>query len=358
MKPKEVDYLFIGSGIAPLLCAFKCRTSESSFFLLNPLNDYFIEDLDLDFDPDWAISSLNNLPLPFEEQKNYLNEFFPGSVHSLFHKKDHLYIKGDIERQWNATESSFVKNFNLLKPIQLSETQTSLRIPGLNLKGESPHKISTLFPKSGALEVIPYRNAIYEFLREHHAHQIQTFSLPIKIHPDFIQYKSNDSTHTIKAKKIIIFWSPGISKWFENTMNVLDLQTTKPFKRIMIEDYKILSRDPIDPSTISTIDHFSSHAYSHSKNFLLSIYKKSESNSFFSESSFLEIKSFILEFLKWKTFSIRSLSLKTYSIIGDKPTRESFKIGDSTLEVFHSADGPILRTIEEIKNWLSDETLL
>jgi hypothetical protein len=383
MKPTEVDYVFIGTGIAPLLSAFKLRGTAASFFLLNPLPDYFQENLDLNFDPDWPITSASELPLSFEEQARQLEEFFPGSIERqslgkkesssspAFLQKDHLFLSGENSDAWLEVEAAFLKNYDLLKPQQLSHAQALRLFPGVNQKSslfagnEVPENDSKafLFPKTGVLDLVPYRSGIYEFLRENHADQIRTLADPIVFHPGWIQYQTPKGPETIVVKKsVVIFWSPGISTWFQKMLRQQDLKSSPLPKRQLIEDFQIVSKEPIQSSCIGTQDHFSSWLDFHkegkgSEHSLLRVIRKVKGTALFSEESFLELKHWVTDFLHWDYFRIRAMTARSYSLSGSGAIEDLWKTENYLIQTYYSADGNILRSIGEVNRWLKKEGL-
>ena len=349
------------------------RSTASSFVLLNPLQDYFQENLDLGFDPDWPFSASGHPLSTFEEQATLLEEFFPGSLSRSaiakdsstfssklsphFLPKNHLFLKGKDSGVWSEVEAAFVRNYDRLKPQQLTKSQGIRLFPGISRKlftelDTAEISGAILFPKTGVLDLGPYRNGIYEFLRENHSHQIHTLSGPIQFQNDCVIYNTVDGPETVVVRKnVVIFWSPAISSWFDKMTNQLELSRSPLPERQTLEEYRIVSKELIDSNTIGTHDHFSVWE----DRSLLRVFRKARESAVFSEESFLDLKNWISGFLMWDYFKIRAMNTRSYSLPVNVHAKDRWEMERYSIEAYYSVDGNILRSLSIIQQWLKNE---
>lgn len=363
----DTELVLIGTGLAPLLAAFRLRSRYAKIWILNPHFDFFLEDSELPFNPDWPLGQGRDDD-SFEEMFQLLQSYYPGSLAATarpspdgapqIRARRKVVIQGKNLDLWTNYEHAFVKRYSELKP-QSSEGLLALKhFPGVNLsKIAAPDRFAGLqFTRFGEIDIESYRAGILEFMRDQANVEILTNVHPIEFRSDGILFRLDERTRSIGAPaQVAVFWTSGIQFWLDQLFRKFDLGTAPIRKSHSYEEWQLISKNEIDAENLGLIDDAwvwavpergGAHA--------VHILRKTAEKEPFGEASFRAVRKLVDGFLHWDSMTIRQLR-----------HRETFEPASSMLpsilqsqpykiELIPNSDGPVSRVARSIEDWSED----
>ena len=192
---QTVDYLLVGTGVAPLLAAQRLSNRGDRVMVFNPDSDFFLENSELPLDllsfettnTDLSRRFANNSP---EQVYRDLISEFPGAI-EMWKEEDERNASRPFQvesapwvrsrhRLWLAQEKSYtverVENLYLrllelgLKPRWFEGASLIKQLPGFTSKNLDSRKLKNcvgfIGPRFGDVDVNRYRTGLLEYIRE------------------------------------------------------------------------------------------------------------------------------------------------------------------------------------------------
>lgn len=388
--PFDSEVALFGTGLAPLIAASHFLGQGKSVVLLNPDHDFFLEDSELPLDPflpSEGAGALNahrvarNLP---EGTLETLRPYFPGAVefwsaeggqHAGFHDPDAPHVRSRA-RLWmpfaGALEDFYVEAADRgLYPQILDGPQATSRFPGV----AHPRKDSRglLLPRICDVDVSRYRNGVLEFVRERAgAARVVCDATQVELMPGGVRFHAEGISRTARISEgALVFWTPRMSAWIivhARRMETSPRSMSLPVAVRLWEQWKIVSRDPLDPGVVGTFGGALTvwaecegiPNSSESGLTLLCVLRagprlKLEESlsarggaSWASAESFDSLSGLFHEFLKWDRFSVRSMTPRAI-LEWDRAGSFSLPSGPDRVQVVRGCDGPLINVVQNAR---------
>ena len=346
---KTVDYLLIGTGVAPLLAAQRLSNRGDRVMVLNPDSDFFLENSELPLDllsfesttTDLARRFANNLP---EQMYRDLIPEFPGAIEMWKEEDEELQTKPyqvesapwvrTRDRLWLAQEKGYtverVENLYLrmlelgLKPRWFEGASLIKQLPGFTSKNLDSRNLKNCIgfigPRFGDVDVNRYRTGLLEYVREKLGRDhILTSAHLLDIDQKGVRYQlASGPPSTIEVtRSILYFWTPKMERMLRAHLEKYDPRQLGAFessvKRQLWEEWELLSRDPVNPYVVAHLDGI--RVWSHGEGVpppggwnLIKVIRRDQTETLLGEQSFNDVSSLIFQYLGWDRFTIRNMT--------------------------------------------------
>lgn len=377
--PFDSDVGILGTGVAPLVAAAHLLSQGKSVLLLNPSRDFFLEnsELPLDFllpvDPSPARIARSAPERALEE----LRPEFPGAVEFWsegghrpggFHDPLAPHVRqrsGLWVHSRNALleklEARYLENSIAgLKPQLLDGAQATARFPGCGRA--QAEVVGMLVPKLCDVDVARYRNGLLEFVRE----RLGTDRLicnagQIQLIPEGLRFYANRSPHTARLRDgALVFWTPSMTQWVLSEAKRAERSPKLPRGARSIEEWSLLSRDPLDPRMIGAFRDMcvwaelegapgtNPHEGPLNRLSVLKVGNAGASGSL-SQESFQGLSELCHGFLGWDRFTIRSMRPRTILEWADSEPW-SLAGGDRPVQVVPGCEGYLTEVVRTARS--------
>jgi hypothetical protein len=366
---RKVDYLLIGTGVAPLLAAQRLTQRGDSVAILNPDTDFFLEDSELPLDllsfettnTDLSRRFSNNLP---EQVYRDLIPEFPGAL-ELAREEDHRSHRSDYRveeapwirsrhRMWVAPgrgpsrerlEVLYLRALDLgWKPQWLEGISLARRFPGFSMKNLEGRDLADwagfIGPRLGDIDVSRYRTGLLEFVRERLGREnvLTSVHLP-NGHPSNMEI----------GRAVLQFWTPKMERILRQNLERQNPRALPAFNETATlqhwEEWDLLSRDPVNPYVVAHLE--SLRIWSHGEGpppangwSRIKVMRREKTDRWVGEQSFQELSRLLFQFMGWDRFTVRRMTPRSlYRWNGATPI-ESEAGGIRTL-IIPACDGPL-----------------
>lgn len=403
----DSDVVLLGTGLAPLIAAGELLAAGKSVLILNPDSDFFLEDSELPVEPLLPGGPGGDAsPRTAEAAFEGLKPFFPGliefyncqesqaqptkaSFHS-FHderaphlrQRSRLWIADESQSpgSWEKLESWFLAlEERGLRPQLLEGLLAARRFPGTPplMPGFEGVK-GMLLHKSFDVDVSRFRNGVLEFVRERLGSEgVVCNASQIELMPGGLRYHANGMARTTRITDCaLVFWTPRMSPWI--LAQAREWEASLPRKRgvRLWEQWSLLSREPLDPSTIGVFGDLTVWAEiegappadPHATEKLAAlrpgpllaledVMSADRHHAWAGESSFAALADLCRNFLRWERFSVRSLRPRLiFEDDGREPVSAfrdflgggvagSLRSEEPLVRIVERADGPLVDVV-------------
>jgi hypothetical protein len=398
----DSDMVLIGTGLAPLVAAQILLRQGKSVVVLNPEYDFFGENSEFGFDPllPWKGKEAG-LRLHESETESVLNEIrpeFPGSIEAwpgtksgyrdplapFIRTRNRLFIGRIEEEAWEEREEVALHAMEKGAKAQSFSGWDALKgFPGISAKKiVDPERFRGIaIPRLADVDVVRYRNGVREFVRERLGEEgLVTGAGPIEFSSEGVRFRRHGKPANIRVNEgVLVFWTPKLTNWVLSLASKHEVKPTLPRGVRLWEEWSLLSKDPVDPSSIGMIDDLVVWAEGEGDPIDTdgktlgvlrpgSLYPVTAQTGGYgawesevvSRESFDRVTQLCKEFLHWERFTLRSLKVrKTFEWEGRRPSfilfRERFETRVVTgsegfiADIVRTAKSATNRFIEEVR---------
>ncbi len=351
MKHK-VNYLLVGTGVAPLLAAQRLVNRGETVAILNPERDFFLENSEMSLDllnfqttnSDLSRRFSNNLP--DQVYRDMVHEF-PGAI-EMWKEEDELKAVQPFRvlsapwvrqrhRLWAASERSFraerVESLYLRaldlgwKPQWLEGLSLARRFPGVSLKKfdqrNSEKWVGFLGPRFGDVDVERYRIGLLEFVRERLGRRnLMTAAHILGMDTKGVRFQlASGLPLTIEVgRSMLFFWTPKLERFLGQMIQKYDLRLVPVFQDAVVrqrwEEWEVLSRDPINSYVVGHFEGMRVWANGEGVpppggwNQLKIMRREIVPGQFLSATSFNDLSGMLFRFMGWDRYSVRKVGVR------------------------------------------------
>jgi hypothetical protein len=379
---KKVDYLLIGTGVAPLLAAQRLSNRGETVAILNPDRDFFLEDSELSQDlldfqttnHDLDQRFRNNLPQSVYQE---LISEFPGAIEFWKDENDsNPYPSFQVEgapwirmrhRMWMTREGGNrierAENLYLQaldggwKPQWLEGLALAKRMPGMVTKNfesrvQEPW-VGFVGPRFGEVDVERYRLGLMEYVQErlgvenilNRAHLLNVDAKGVRY-----QLSSGLPQNIEVGRSLLFFWTPKLERTLRSLVEQNQPRSSGDFESSTDlqrwEEWEILSRDPIPASVVVHFDRTRIWSVGEGQppvggwNVLKVMRRADESNQLLGTQSFGELSNLFLNFMGWERFTVRKMA--TRSLYRWNQTQAlQLNVDGVQTQIIRASDGPL-----------------
>jgi hypothetical protein len=376
----KVDYLLIGTGVAPLLAAQKLNARGDSVAILNPDPDFFLENSELPLDlmslesanTDLGRRFSNNLP---EQVYRDLIPEFPGAL-EISKEEDHRKTADDYRvegapwirsrhRFWVAPERGpsrermemlYLRSLDLgMKPQWLEGVSLAKRFPGFSMKNIESRGLDSwvgfVGPRLGDIDVARYRTGLLEFVRERLGRENVLTSVHL-LNSDqrgirFQEREGLPSTIEV-GRSVLYFWTPKLERMLRQNLEKHHPRALRGFNESATlqnwEEWDLLSRDPVNPFVVAHLE--SLRIWAHGEGpppaagwNQIKLMRRENSGRWMGEQSFQEISRLVFQFMGWDRFTLRKMTPRSLYRWNQTTPIEYDADGIRTL-IIPACDGP------------------
>jgi hypothetical protein len=380
MKP-SVDYLLVGTGVAPLLAAQRLSGRGDQVMVLNPDSDFFLENSELPLDllsfettnQDLGKRFANNTP--DQVYRDLISEF-PGAI-EIWKEEDEKVASRPFQvesapwvrsrdRMWLALEKSYtverVENLYLrllelgLKPRWFEGASLIRQLPGFTSRNLESRKLKNcvgfIGPRFGDVDVNRYRTGLLEFIREKLGRDhILTNAHLLDVDQKGVGFQlASGPPRTVEVKRAVLyFWTPKLERLLRGTLEKNDPRMLGEFDASVHkqtwEEWEILSRDPVNPHVVAHLDGL--RIWSHGEGVpppggwnLVKIMRRDQSGILLGEQSFKEVSDLVFQYLGWDRFTMRKMTPRSV-YRWNRFTPIEFESDGLRSMIIQSCDGPL-----------------
>jgi choline dehydrogenase-like flavoprotein len=345
----KVDYLLIGTGVAPLLAAQRLTQRGDSVVILNPDYDFFLEDSELPLDllsfettnTDLSRRFSNNLP---EQVYRDLIPEFPGAI-ELSREEDLRSNRGDYRveeapwirsrhRMWVAPgrgpsrerlEVLYLRALDLgWKPQWLEGWSLARRFPGFSTRNLESRDLADwagfIGPRLGDIDVSRYRTGLLEFVRERLGRENVLTSVHL-LHADErgvrFQRSHGQPSNIEIGRAVLHFWTPKMERMLRQTLERVHPRSLRTFNETATlqhwEEWDLLSRDPVNAFVVGHLE--SLRIWSHGEGppppagwSRIKVMRREKTDRWVGEQSFQELSRLLFQFMGWDRFTVRRMN--------------------------------------------------
>jgi hypothetical protein len=349
----NVDFLLVGTGVAPLLAAQKLVQRGETVAILNPDSDFFLENSELPLDllsfettdTDLNRRFTNNLP---EQMYRDLSPGFPGAI-EIAKEEDAGKLGAEYQvesapwirarrRMWVAPasgpsrerlESLYLRALDLgWKPQWLEGLAMARRFPGFSSRSAESRDlegwVGFMGPKLGDVDVTRYRTGLLEFVRERLGREnvlTSVHSLGADGKGFRFQRKQGQPTGVSVNRAVLHFWTPRLERGLRNGLERYHPRALRGFNdsatRQLWEEWDLISRDPVNPFVVAHLE--SLRVWSHGEGMpppdgwnRIKVMRRELSTRLAGESSFSDIGRLVFEFMGWERFTVRNMTPRSF----------------------------------------------
>lgn len=386
---RKVDYLLVGTGIAPLLAAQRLANRGESVAIFNPDPDFFLENCELPLDllgfestnADLSKRFANNLP---EQLYRDLIPEFPGAIEMWKEEDEHRDTK-DYQvasapwiryrhRLWVVPERSVgvdrIENLYLRaldlgwKPKWLEGVSLAKRFPGFSSKNLESRGLEGWVgftgPRFGDIDVARYRTGLLEFVRERLGREnILTSAHILDIDTKGVRFQlATGLPATMEVGRAVLhFWTPKMERNLRQNIEKYQPRLIPEFdqsvEKQLWEEWDILSRDPVNPYVVAHMDRI--RVWSHGEGVppvggwnQIKVMRREQSSAMLGEAGFQDLSKMIFQLLGWDRFTVRGMSPRTLYRWNSTQPLEYDSDGIRTL-VIKACDGPLHWIAQQVR---------
>ena len=378
---RKVDYLLIGTGVAPLLAAQRLSNRGDTVAILNPDADFFLENSELPLDlfsfetkhADISLRFKNNLP---EQVYRDLIPEFPGAIelwkeeNTLKHDKAfqveeapwirsryRLWIAPVRSKSADRLENLYLRTLDLgWKPKWLEGVSLAKRVPGFASKNSESRDLEKwvgfMGPRFGDIDVGRYRTGLLEYVRERlgrdHIHT-RAHILDMDTKGVRFQLASGLPMNLEVGRAVLNFWTPKMERNLRNNLEKFQPRLLGAFeqsvKKQIWEEWDILSRDPVSPNVVAHLE--SVRVWSHGEGEpppggwnRIKLLRREASSSLLGEQSIQDLSKTLFRFLGWERCTVRGMSPRSFYRWNQTAPMEFDADGIKNVVIL-ACDGPI-----------------
>jgi hypothetical protein len=362
----KVDYLLIGTGVAPLLAAQRLTRRGDSVAILNPETDFFLEDSELTLDllsfettnTDLSRRFSNNLP---EQVYRDLIPEFPGAL-ELAREEDHRSSSADYRveeapwirsrhRMWVAPgrgpsrerlEVLYLRALDLgWKPQWLEGLPLARRFPGFSMKNVEARDLGDwagfIGPRLGDIDVARYRTGLLEFVRERLGRE------------NVLTSAQGRPSNMEVGRAVLHFWTPKMHRTLRQNLEKYNPRVLRAFNESATlqhwEEWDLLSRDPVNPYVVAHLE--SLRIWSHGEGpppeqgwSRIKVMRREKTDRWVGEQSFQELSRLLFQFMGWDRFTVRRMTPRSLYRWNEANPLEYEAEGVRSL-IIPACDGPL-----------------
>ncbi len=394
--------VLIGTGLAPLIAAQILLRQGKSVLLLNPDYDFFSENSEFGFDPllPWKGRDIAHRMTDSDADAvlRELQPEFPGSIETwpgartgyrdtltpFLRTRNRLFIGRKEDENWSEREEVALHAMERGMKIQSIQGWDALKgFPGISAKEivDPDRYRGMIIPKLADVDVVRFRNGVREFVRERlGAEGLVVGASPIEFTAEGVRFRRDGKPVNVRVNEgVLTFWTPKLTSWILGLAAKYEVKPTLPKGIRLWEEWSLLSKDPVDPTSIGMIDDLVVYAEGEgdpidSDGKRLGVLKPGPLHSIsargdpghawesevVSRNSFERISELCDEFLHWSRFTLRSLKIRqTFEWEGRHPSfilfRERFESRVVTgtegfvAEVVRTAKSAATRFLEDVR---------
>lgn len=348
----DSDMVLIGTGLAPLVAAQILLRQGKSVLLLNPEYDFFGENSEFAFDPllPWRGKDVAHR-MSDSEAEAVLRELqpeFPGSIETwpgertgyrdsltpFLRIRNRLFIGRKEDESWAEREEVALHAMERGSKAQSLDGWDALKgFPGMSAnKIVDPDRYRGIsIPKLADVDVIRFRNGVREFVHERLGSEgLVVGASPIEFTAEGVRFRREGKPVNVRVNDgVLTFWTPKLTSWILGLAAQYEVKPTLPKGIRLWEEWSLLSKDPVDPTSIGMIDDLVVYAEGegdpietdgkrlgvlkpgplHSISAQQETFRTWESEVV-SRNSFERISELCDEFLHWGRFTLRSLKFR------------------------------------------------
>jgi len=387
---RTVDYLLVGTGVAPLLAAQRLSNRGEKVAVLNPDPDFFLENSELPLDllsfestnADLSKRFSNNLP---EQVYRDLIPEFPGAI-EMWKEEDesredkHYRVESAPwirfrHRLWvvpergagvDRLENLYLRALDLgWKPKWLEGVSLAKRFPGfssrnLEARGLEGY-VGFLGPRFGDIDVARYRTGLLEFVRERLGREnILTSAHILDIDRKGARFQlAAGLPETFEVgRAILYFWTPKLERSLRQNIEKYQPRALGEFtaavKKQHWEEWDLLSRDPVNPYVVAHMESMRVWAYGEGMPPIggwsrIKVMRREASAAMLGEGGFQDLSKVIFQALGWERFTVRGMSPRLFYRWNTTHPIEYDSDGVRTL-VISACDGPLHWIAEQVRH--------
>lgn len=385
----SVDYLLVGTGVAPLLAAQRLMNRGETVAVFNPDSDFFLENSELPLDLlhfKTTDSDLNTrfasnqseqvykdliqeypgaLEIWKEEDRDLLKKNFRVSSAPWIRQRNRVWVAPSGSEAASKVESLYLRALDLgWKPQWLEGVSLAKRFPGFSthkLQGRISEKwVGFVGPRFGDIDVHRYRSGLLEVVREKIPAQqmlLQVNILEMDERGVRFQLPTGSPQNIEVKKKTILFWTPkmeaSVKKVIEKNSPRLLSQLGQTYSKKFWEEWEILSREGLNPGVVG---HFESiRVWASGEGApppegwkVLKVLRRVSDSDRFNSQSFKEVSKIVLQFLGWSHFTVRNMSLRKFY---RWKSEELIHINNGSAQavIMRSCDGPLHWIAQQVR---------
>lgn len=384
------DFVLIGNGLAPLVAARQLLAEGLRPLVLNLDDDFFREDSELPFDP----IGLGEQGAPPARIRDALGEnlmqdlgpLFPGSLQHWNSLRPAAgkandpfapYVRSRgwlwlVEENWRPArpiflpEEAYVEASDAGIPSQWIEGPVAYRqIPGVStqwlaevLQRESLPAQALSIQGLADFDIDRFRQGLLEFVRERLGPTgLVSSAGAVELVEEGVRFATPEGARVVAPTRgVLAFWSPRLAPWLSAQAKQQNLNMPRPRGFRTWEQWKLVSRDPVDPSWVAVAGDCVLWAETEGDPgrrpcFRLSILRDAgfhgdESQAFnrgASTESFSALESVCRGLLGWEGLTVRSLRIRLlpeWDAPGLTPPSSWGKKRDLQIRVMTGCEGP------------------
>jgi hypothetical protein len=273
----DSDMVLIGTGLAPLVAAQILLRQGKSVLLLNPEYDFFGENSEFGFDPLFPWSGKETATrLRDSASEAVLREIqpeFPGSIEvwpgtrtgyrdalaPFLRIRNRLIIGRKEDETWSEREEVALHAMEVGARAQSLEGWDALKgFPGISTsKIIDPDRYrGIVIPKLADVDAVRFRNGVREFVRERlGSERLVVGASPIEFTAEGVRFRSGGKPVNVRVGEgVLTFWTPKLTPWILSLASRYGVKPSLPKGIRLWEEWSLLSKDPVDPSSIGMID--------------------------------------------------------------------------------------------------------
>jgi hypothetical protein len=377
----KVDYLLVGTGVAPLLAAQRLTQRGDTVAILNPDPDFFLENSELPLDllsfettdTDLNRRFSNNTP---EQMYRDLVPEFPGAIEiSKEEDQKNSNLNYQVEsapwirarrRMWVAPtqgasrdrlESLYLRALDLgWKPQWLEGVSMARRFPGFSTKNIESRDLDAwvgfMGPKLGDVDVSRYRTGLLEFVRERLGREnVITSAHILNSDQKGVRFqRSQGLPSNIEVNRAVLsFWTPKMERSLRQDLEKFHPRSIRGFNdsatRQLWEEWDLISRDPVNPFVVAHLESLRIWSYGegappHGGWNRIKVMRREVSTRLVGEQSFQDISRLVFQFMGWDRFTVRGMTPRTFYRWNQMTPIEYDSNGLRSL-IIPACDGPI-----------------
>lgn len=398
IEKRKVDFVLVGTGVAPLIAAQRLSAQGASVMILNPDSDFFLENSELSLDlmnfesPTTDISKRFNNNLPEQVYRDLIPEF-PGAIEMWkgldsqlgaeeyqvvgapwIRYRSRLWVVPAQSSGVDRVESLYLRALDLgWKPQWLEGVSLAKRFPGFSTRKLEERNIDQwvgfLGPRFGDIDVARYRSGLLEFVREKLGRSnILTGARIIDADVRGVKFSlASGSPESVEVQKALLyFWTPHLERFCR-----LDLEKRAPrlvgefdssVVRQLWEEWDLRSRDPVNPEVVAQIEGLRIWADGDGAPPVdgwssLKVMRRETGPQLLGTDSYSEISKLAFQILGWDRFTVRRVTPRLLYRWVVTPPIEYDSDGLKTM-IIRACDGPlhwiagkVRRAIDEKLKW-------
>lgn len=392
----SIDYVLIGTGLAPLIAARELMANGKTVAILNPQRDFFLEGAEFPLDPELGAGVAD-----LEEIHALVSPYYPGSVEKLstptlrfgvekFQGVDRFapvvrsrerLIAADHPKALAALEALYLSRHseNGEETFEWVEGLKVLRrFPGYSKRMgggalsqangfDQPHdRVQGLWQRSVIeMDVTQYCEGILNFLLERLGTEyVQCSVADLTFDRKLVRFRSlakgiQRTTWNV-TEQVLMFWTDGLTEM------ILDLSRGVSKRRqfnpelprpLRWERWSVTSRDPLDLGIVGVLGDtwiWAEHQRFGSSNHqtdMAAVLRPVDAAGVASEASFRELSTLFHDFLGWDRFSVRALQILSRLEFAQAGChRIRLERSDLPLHVLQGADGPVWEIVKKTRD--------